>query len=369
MSIIERNSVLIIGAGVSKPFGIPLGGEMMDKIQEGLAADQRAIRGNGTESPPRDLRGYVVNSFSSLRGFWSAPYWGSVLSRNASSETREVDREGLNRDIRMLMELENLLSNQTSETIDDFIVENPSYSDILKSCIGVEIAKSTYRYNSDRRIVEPLPLDQRNLSSSNGEKTRNWIHLLINLVRQGLRVGAMVDGRKVRIVSFNYDGILEGVLEEQFQNTEKKYAHYSNFIDIVHPHGVCGELNRKQIDSARELYDWSQQISVVNEALEDYGDIVQARNTASDWVADSAFIYAVGFAFAGPNCNMLGLRKKVEYPTKTLHYCNFAGSAGVKLAADRCTGIRDTHPTVGSWANPISVEDWFYSGVLGEFSA
>lgn len=367
MSIVSENAVLIVGAGVSAPFGVPMGAQMIPRIREGLVSGRNQIYGAGRY--PHEMLQYVRAAYSSREQFWNCPHWGVVLSRHEDTATRQPNIEGLNADLEKLRALIDLLDGQTSETIDDFIVENPTYSEILKACIGVEIAKSTYNYSREQRTIQPLNLSARFLPGPSGRPQRNWIHSLINLVRQSIRTGQLPEGRKVRIVSFNYDGILESVLAAQFQNTERPYAEYTNYFEIVHPHGVCGSLNLSPIDQPSELFEWSQSISVVNEPEVRNEAVVRARTTAQEWIRNASQVYAVGFAFAAPNCELLGLRTQHGGSSRYLHYCNYDGNEGIRLAAEKCKMFKNKNATEGSFDRPISVENWLYAGYLGEFSA
>jgi hypothetical protein len=367
MSIVEESSVLVIGAGVSAPFGVPMGGQMIPNIHRGIVSGRKHVDGEKGRFQ-YEVWEYIHTTFQSLGQFWEQPYWGIVLSRHFDERTRSIDEEGMNSDLAKLRKLTELLDGQTSETIDDFIVENPSYSEILKACIAVEIAKRTYTYNQTSRAIEPKALSARYLTI--GERSyRNWIHLLINLVRQAIRTGQLKQSHKVRIISFNYDGILESVLAEQFQNTGRNYPSYQDCFDIVHPHGLCGKLNQAPIKSPNELFDWSQNICVVNE--EDIANqfVIQERQKAKNWIQNASQVYAVGFAFAAPNCELLGLRTSPPGSARHLHYCNFDGNEGVRLSAEKCKLFKYKHPTDGTFDRPVSVENWLYAGYLGEFSA
>ncbi|WP_162786360.1 hypothetical protein [Hyphomonas sp. CACIAM 19H1] len=335
---------------------------MIPNIQAGLSADRNFV--DGTEGRlAYELERFVRSTFSSNSQFWRQPYFGAVLSRHWDSVNRTLDVGGINQDLRRLRNLCGLLLNQTSETIDDFIVENPSYSDVIKICIAVEIMKRTYDLQGEK--ISPKSLEVRTV----GAKQRNWIHLLINLIRHGIRSGTVSPENKIKIISFNYDGILEYVLDRQFENTESQYDHYTNYIDIVHPHGQCGNLNVDAISSPFQLTEWASGISVVNERNVGNAAVLKARKDARGWVKTADTIYAAGFAFSGPNCDLIGLRNTSRInvaPERSLHYCNYDGSIGVTLSADRCDAIANRFHTNGTSEKPISVEDWILSGHLGE---
>ena len=368
MSIIDENALLIVGAGVSAPFGVPMGAQMIPRIRQGIHAGREYVYGREGRMSQELLR-YIQSTYRGTQQFWEQPHWGVVLARHDTPAISATDTDSLNRDMSKLRALIDLLDGQTSETIDDFIVENPTYSEILKACIAVEIAKSTYTYNSSPREIVPDKLASRFLADKEGRPRRNWIHLLINLVRQAIRTGQLKDGQKIRIVSFNYDGILEAVLADQFQNTERPYPPYTEFFEIIHPHGLCGDLNQSPIKSPTQLFEWAQNICVVNEQNIQNETVKKARATANEWIKNASQVYAVGFAFAAPNCDLIGMRKPPPGGGRHLHYCNFDGNEGVRLSAEKCKLFKHQHPTNGTYNRPVSVEDWLYAGFLGEFSA
>lgn len=336
---------------------------MIPNIQAGLNADRNFVYGSGGRFS-HELERYVRSTFNSNSGFWSRPYFGAVLSRHLDSKNGNLNVDGLNSDLQKLRNLCDLLLNQTSETIDDFIVENPNYSDVVKICIAVEIMRRTYDLGDDE-LISPKPLEARHI----GSKQRNWIHLLINLVRHGIRSGTVTASNKIKIVSFNYDGILEYVLDRQFQNTESKYNHYTNYIDILHPHGQCGKLNTEAIKSPMQLAEWASGISVVNEPNIENSAVLNARKEARAWLKSADTVYVAGFAFSGPNCDLIGFRDSARVKItseRSLHYCNYDGSIGVSLSADRCNNFSERFQTSGTSDKPISVEDWILSGHLGE---
>lgn len=92
------------------------------------------------------------------------------------------------------------LSDQTSDTIDDFISLNPKYSVITKQCIAATFAAAMFETDKHGGRVYPKKFGAR--LSADG-KTRNWIHLLINIARHHLR--ATPSAEKIKIISFNYD--------------------------------------------------------------------------------------------------------------------------------------------------------------------
>lgn len=345
-----------------------MGAQMIPNIRKGILQGRDHVYGPQGRFPG-DLLRYVQTTYRSMEQVWAHPHWAVVLARHDTPECTNTNTEAINSDLKKLLALIDLLDGQTSETIDDFIVENSDFSEILKACISVEIAKSTYTYVQDERILKPRNLSARYLAQSENRQQRNWIHLLINLVRQAIRTGQLKRGQKVRIVSFNYDGVLEAVLATQFQNTAREYPPYTECFEIVHPHGICGDLNQVPIKTPNQLFKWSQNICVVNEEQIENEAVMQARATAQRWIKDATRVYAAGFAFAAPNCELLDLRRPPPGSSRHLHYCNFNGNEGVRLSAEKCKLFKYRNETSGTLDRPVSIEDWLYAGYLGEFSA
>ncbi|MEO9971517.1 MAG: hypothetical protein ABJG15_17100 [Hyphomonadaceae bacterium] len=381
MSIIDRGSVFIVGAGCSAPFGVPVGGSLIDDLAKQLTKEFKRAGGNN-DNRYTDTIGRAISEASCFREqFRNYPIGLSLYNRAKNPDG--FDKEGWQDDLNKLIKLEPLLNGQTSETIDDFIVENPDYADLAKIGIAWAIFDTLYSRASTssgyvRKNVSARYLEGRD-SKDKPIQIRNWIHLLINIVRHGLREqgGEIPTKHKVRIISFNYDPILEQVLEEQFQNTQSGYDDYSEYIEIVHPHGVFDRFPLETNDPAELISSWADKINVVNETpILDATKL--ARKNAEEWMIDSTNIYAAGFAFSKPNCDLLRLQKKHKHPTPHstnqhyVTYCNYSGSAGLREIVKRRVGENrvDRRPyqteQAGSPDSPLSIEEWIRGGFLGE---
>lgn len=366
MSVTNRNSVLILGAGVSHPFGIPLGGELIDSIAAELKRENDLLFSSGD---PYSARMKVTEAVRYNASFKRHMIHAAVASQYLDGQS--FDTDGFNRDLQRLRQLRELLTNQTSETIDDFIVENPSFSELAK--IGIAATVFAKCYDIDDRAVKPKSFEGR---LTGPQRTRNWIHLLINIIRHGIRNGEVTEANKIQIITFNYDTLLEYVLEHQFQNTENKVGHFSKYVDISHVHGAFDLLEAGGSTPARTVLSWAKKIHVVNQS--DMSDEVNiARLKAQEHIRRAANIYAVGFSFAGPNCRRIGLDKLgdsrlPEAPvSRVIHFCNYDGNAGLKAAVEKferrglTTEVR-INEAAGTVDRPLGVVDWIKSGNLGE---
>jgi hypothetical protein len=347
MSIIDKGSVLLLGAGSSKPFGLPLGEELMVEIPRNI-----------------DNADYYAPPYTERPSYSNERILGQVFIDPPKQEKKY--------EINEINELLKIITDQTSESIDDFIRENPSYAVICKRAICANLFFKLYERKDNRFKLRQF--ESRKINFNNEE--RNWIHLLINIVRQGVRDEKSSKERKLRIITFNYDTVLEYVLEKQFANTEALAGkQWEDFIEIAHPHGSLGKLLSEAPNPVEMIVEWAKQICVVNDDQSCIPKHVSDdRKRAKEWIRDANRLYVAGFAFAGPNCRLLdfataGSRLWVEY-------LNYDGNAGVEIGANRLVygassidrrkvTVKAT-PHAGTPDKPISIANWIKSGAIGE---
>jgi len=151
MAITDKNTCLVLGAGVSAPFGLALGGDLIDSIQKQL--DEELSELHGSRSSQSSLAGRIISSATKPANFSKMPIIATVM-RSYINETREIENSNkANDEIKMMEELVHLLSGQTSETIDDFIVENSSFSDVVKKAIAVNFFQNSYSFSQGEGYV------------------------------------------------------------------------------------------------------------------------------------------------------------------------------------------------------------------------
>lgn len=356
MAITDENTVLILGAGVSAPFGIPLGGQFIDLIATAIETEGMLLEKD------RDLHAAVFDP----PAFWKYPVHGPVLRPFIQQDGTILDPGGLQNERERLRQLGGLLKHQTAETIDDFIVENPSVADITKVAVAALILRQCY--DCATLPCTPIQFGTRDFWAAIGAgqsvQRRNWVHLLINLARHGIRREAVSPENKIRIVTFNYDTILEHILEGQFPNSERRRPHWGEFIEIVHVHGQFARL--RTISSPAEVArEWAGGIHVVNEENPPAA-VAANRARARELIQSCKELYAAGFAFAGPNCKLLGLEERGQGNGILVNYCNYDGNAGVRATVGKLFPHQVVSEAPVLPSGVLSVENWIRAGYLGE---
>jgi hypothetical protein len=383
MAITDQNAVLIIGAGVSAPFNVPLGGQLIDEIRDQLTREREALDIQGKRRP-HNLLEAAVAAANNYDLFLRYPIHTTLAMKHEKSDMLHI--ADVEPDMFRLHDLRMLLDGQTSETIDDFIVQNPAMAETSKTAIATVLFLRCFRLNKEKQFV-PRPLDRRRAGhlfpnadfvAQPNLNQRNWIHHLINIIRNSRNPQCGFDGR-IKIITFNYDMILEYVLDQQFANTERQHGDWRQFIDIHHVHGSCGPIERPQERVDFVIRRWGEGIHVVNDQT--ISEPVQrARIDAWNLVANARKIHCVGFAFGDANRALLGLDAKRG---GTLNYCNYDANVGVKMSADKCgcaprsqtEQAIDARPKLevienaNSDRRPMEVADWFRIGYAGPLPA
>jgi len=397
MSITDKNAVFIIGAGSSAIFGMPLGAGLIEEIATKIG--QEIKEETFTDQCNRIVRTSSLDGYSVARTSSNGDEDYDKYSI-ASAEYLYLKSKGgqnnhhsiINKVEANLKKLMTLLNNQTSDTIDDFIVENEEVAQLTKVCIATIFIQKLYE-----RQERPSQLTFKNLSKrsfkviTKNKKSyfeRNWVHHFINLVRKAVQAGEVSPENKVKVISFNYDNILEYVLTKQFQNTGYEYEAWGQYIEIIHPHGQCGLPPETIANPAALAIEWAKGIFVVNEQTEKVSEQVMLdREKAKEWIAQSGKIYSLGFAFSGPNLRLLGLDPSgtPEF-YRLISYCNYDGNIGltrnllrfkrdkrpVQLKTPHPSGMRHLNVSVnveeakGDRDNPMGCSDWFKLGYPGE---
>lgn len=366
MSIVDEGSVLILGAGSSNDFGLPLGGELIELIRD--ATTRTSPVSDGWDGTTRAPAFWGAGLHRGKEGF-KEPIGATLVSAflTGRTQTTTSDLHGMRS---KAYEFGKALDAQTSDTIDDFISLNPSHALMAKRCIAATFAQQVFEFDQDRHDILARSFDQR-LSPHN--QVRNWIHLLINIVRHRFRDEP--PALRIPIISFNYDGILERVLAKQFSNVEEEFADFRDYFEIIHPHGYCGDIPDHTNDPWGLAVEWAKNIWVVNEPAALVPTIVSDdRQRAKELITKAKHVYAAGFSFSYPNCELLGLYAKGG-PFE-ISYHNYGNDIGLDLAVERIWSgwgsmsearrSRIVKKGAGSENRDLTIADWIRAGYLGE---
>ncbi|HEG44584.1 MAG TPA: hypothetical protein ENH94_11100 [Phycisphaerales bacterium] len=253
--MIEKNTVLVLGAGASCPFGFPIGRELVKII----------IRNLG---PSGDLLRILIN-----HGF---------------------DEDWINSFKDALLGAEPL-------SIDTFLEHRPDFEKIGKEAI----AGSLLPYEHLGRFNTMLLQDEN-----------NWYRYLFNRLNTSFDDFAL---NQLSVITFNYDRSFEhylfSVLKNTYNKTEEECAEKLKSIPVIHVHGSLGSLIWQESSLSSVSYGiWSnkrykgqavkqggENIIIVHEANKETPEFQKAHQLLSQ--AD--YVYFLGFGFNRDNVRRL----------------------------------------------------------------
>jgi hypothetical protein len=372
LGLFREGTVIIIGAGASVPFGLPTGLSLIDDGVKVIRDEALALERFAKADPVA----YVRN----------LPHFAPVFYAWKHDGVPTIDIEPSNA-AHELTEQANWLAAQTSDTIDDVIRHNPDRTALLKAVTVFVLLRATHDAVS-RKYYEPRNFGSRLLPKDK----RNWIHGLINLARAELIDEWETTSppmHKIKIVSFNYDGVLEKVLDQCWKSVESKFGSWHDYFSIIHPHGVIpiAEGTVQLRDVPKHLADNSKNIAVVHDGISQLPEPIRNdRSVARAWCLRVDQIYAIGFAFAKSNLRLLRLDKWLQIDKsgytdpeeREFHYINYDGSSGLRARVAYLCNLRHLEHETGDFARntpyemrplpneKLEIADAIMGGFLGE---
>lgn len=269
--MIERPTVLILGAGASMPFDFPSGDTLLHKVH--LATDLNQNYADKLVDPKipdgpryREYRGDV--------GFL-------------------VDM-GLNTD--MINKFRTALWNSGKMSVDAFLEHRPEFMDVGKA----SIARILSRYENPFKLIERT------------RTTSNWYTYLFN------KLNAKEDDfvkNRLSIITYNYDRSLEfflyTCLKYSYDLTDTDAVNLLKTIPFVHLHGQLS--NKAFVDAGGQTYgnfiedDIIKQaasgIKIIHEDIDDDPQFIEAHKLLSQ----AHFICFLGFGYDKTNLERLKL--------------------------------------------------------------
>lgn len=350
-NLFSDDVVIIIGAGASVPFGLPTGLGLIDLVSKSIK-DEAALC--------KRTNGYCEKII----------YAGNF---NNGKQLFEIDLNIKNK----------WLDAQVSDSIDDLIRHNSLEANWLKYCIVYEILKCTHSKNESKMfhsngIHKYVGTDFKikNFTDRKINSLRNWVHNFINIVRDlfiekwktndDYRESYEFRNKKnykVKVISFNYDGILEHILSKCWGETQINLPKWDDVFEIVHPHGTMGikeEINSEEI--IEYLRVSSKKIVVVKEPIDDgskeFLEVISWRTRAKEIIENASQVMAIGFAFAKSNCDLIGLEKGwvrgLREDNNKIHFINFDDNFGLR---ERVRSIREYNgPLLSGSGAPIDYD-------------
>ncbi len=256
--MIEKETVLILGAGASIVYGYPSGNELVNQICTNLK----------TPYTDRDFT-QQIHTFIDL-------------------DFRPKDT----------ITFRNALANCAKDTIDEFLTTNPSFDKIGKHAIAMEIIRCEH---------------QLKLTES-GNTSNNWYKYLFTAMTNGQNKIDTFPNNKISFITFNYDRSLEQFFYTALKNNYHGTPDEIIFdilkkIPIIHVHGQVGKMpwqgeNFRHYQPSVDcdnIKKGASGIITINEADEELPEFIKARKL----ILNAKEVIFLGFGFDSTNIKHL----------------------------------------------------------------
>jgi hypothetical protein len=265
--MIKAETVLVLGAGASAPFGFPTGQGLKDQI---------------------------CNDTLSLSNATSV----SVLNK-LGFDTNEMTR------------FRTALLNSGRPSVDAFLEYRGDFIDIGK----IAIATALLPYERTCGLFEDWSLKR---TKPNHFKESNWYDLLFGVLADGVPFDEL-DKNKLSIITFNYDRSIEQYLftclKNSYNKTDQDCAEKLRKMNVIHVHGSLGPLNwqLRPVGLSSVPYDSgiepnivklaAENIKIIHESIADTPEFLQARKL----MLRAAQVFFLGFGYHPANLKRLGI--------------------------------------------------------------
>lgn len=343
--MLDNSTTLILGAGASVPFGLPLAAALHGNLIREIDALERYAEENFS-LPHAGSNNATL--FSRAPMVTLASYFNSEAGQSRLPHNRPSPNAG-----EWMIKFRESLKTQTHDSLDRFIHDNAEHRFIGKVLLARHTLLAMYELQGSRYV-------RRSYSGRHAlNNRRNWYHQLINLIRGNVGVDTL-SAKKLCIITFNYDHSLEWALDSLFSNTSRHSdVRWREIVTIYHVNGTPVALPGSIYDVCAFLIDCADQIQLVEENAE--GDLAKVRQAARKALLRSAQTYVVGFHAGPANMAVIGLP---ELKSKAAVFClNYLGHAGVTQRL-RNLGIPEANIRCGSRDQALEIDVAIDEGFL-----
>jgi len=193
-------TVVILGAGASADFGLPLGGALFDQASSTISSLIRDWKYRANEDAFWSFNRAV--SFVRTNDVYKA-----LLPHMYGTDASGQQNIGIHR----FEEILAAMNSAPAYSLDTFALEFPDHADVVRTLTADLIIRSIKKQIArDERGKEIRNFDTRLVDHliNSDKRVYNWIHLFCSMVRNELTADAE---SRYGIISFNYDRLFEKV--------------------------------------------------------------------------------------------------------------------------------------------------------------
>ena len=310
----SQKTVLVLGAGTSKGFGLPLGQDLRDTIARDL-------------NIMFDDFGHRLES-----GSWEiVEAWRLHIAQSDGNSGNIKPHRAAAVQISNAMPLSGSIDEYIERHKDDTLKTDCAKLAIAKAILDAE-RKSSIFVDPMRRVDNPL----RNSSNS-------WIAYVLRDITRGKTLDELETCfENLSIVNFNYDRCVEHFayfwFQQMYDMAPEKAAGIVSRLRIFHPYGKLADLPHEnssahiafggEIDAHR-LLQMAQSIRTYSESIDSGSEILSVQ----DDLAAAEKVVFMGFGFHSQNLSLLSIPQEKARVTVRC----FVTNSGISRARwDQC---------------------------------
>ncbi len=287
---LRDKTLLVLGAGASAPYNLPLGGKLVSEIA--AAAKIRIDFDRATDQ-------CGDRQFANL--FLQAARRQSISPNPILTALAFINSH-----------------SGTSASIDDFVHSNtgvPNLPEAAKICITYLIAEHENRSPINFKLERNANEDLKDVVEKNKD---SWVHVFYQNMQKGITrndIANIFDD--LYVVNFNYDRCFEQhislLIRANFGFSEDEMLSVMEKLRMIHPYGCIGRLFGQVGKSPRsfgklvhdhDVFDRSEGIRTYTEAVD-----AQISKTINSWFVDARQVVFLGFGFHKQNMDLFGERQ------------------------------------------------------------
>lgn len=283
--MIEKRTVLILGAGASVDSGYPLGSGLKSMIIKN--AEIHPLWKNRLESMPSyvDEQAVLIEPLDKI----------AFLVKNCGFSVKQIN---CFRDDFM---------TSPKSSIDAFLENRPEFMELGKMLISMTILGC-----ENYRLI------------SNKENQNNWYNYLFNIMTSASS-WEIFKNNKVKVITYNYDRSLEmffvSALKATFGKSEEECVEmFTKTIQVIHVHGQLASIDIKAKPYHTDIVggyvkEGAKQLKIIHEG----DDITKTYGPAKYALEKADQIFVLGFGFDQRNLTRLALEdyQAPIYATRT----------------------------------------------------
>ncbi len=302
----DRKTTLVLGAGASKSFGLPLGKE----LKETIADDLNIMFDSGSEQ-----RSGSYEIVEALR----------TMVKNESGRSGDINPH-------RIAAVQISESMPLSLSIDEFI-ERHKDNTLMADCGKLAISKAILEAERNSSLSsdenQPGKIDFNLVADS-------WLASFMDGLTRGRGKGELEKiFENVYIINFNYDRCVEHFcfswLMQMYSLSEAEASEVMSTIRIFHPYGKLGSLRYENANqaipfggktSSRRLLQMSERLKTYSESIEEDAALMQMRYE----LEQSDKLVFLGFGFHQQNMDLMQLSETASRPS--IRY--YASTLGIR---------------------------------------